>query len=716
MNGDFDQAMAQIETASDLRQRFQVILNLSKRGVDPIAFYEAFLEGIIKDVPAHLAAIRQGGDGRTRVIASRGRANSASLLEETSWVTGAIPEAWGRGNAGKCCRRDHQGLTALTVAIVAEPQTTMQVVIPTERLSRDSVARNRGRNVSYGQNVSGNLPLSGQVSQVVDPPAKGAESVEGASGEICEIIEAYGQLCEDYERNAMLNRARSEVARYRGIDRVYQSLHRSLDIDRTGYEIVATVVAMTNASRASLLVKDRGELKVVAVSGVATIDHRSPPMRLLRELATAVDRCGQTLTYGETETGNGRSAPGDVLIQDSPQVSRPLDAYLDWSHAQSLVVMPLRLPDQGIETDDWDAGGQETDGSCGVLVVETLVPTRVVAIRDTVQPWIGQFRIAIGNSIRHSTLPTRRLGEAITRLSAVSPLRKGRWGVVGLFVVILAAAILVFVPAPLKIEAPGELRPAEIFNAFAPRDGYISEVFADHDERVSPGKQLLQLESPDLELELRRTEGAIESTEMELRAAEAARRRGNQPASAPRDDPGGFAANETRLQAVLESYLAQRELLRDEQRALKLVSPLDGYVLTWQPRQNLLGRPVQRGQRLMQIAATNSRWTLVLELADHDAGHVVAARNDLKADLPVTYNLATEPRKRLSGSIAEMSAVTEVSEKGTPMVEVVVAIDRNDLAIPRAGAQVRATIHCGNRPLGYVLFYRFWDAIVSFVA
>jgi multidrug resistance efflux pump len=280
----------------------------------------------------------------------------------------------------------------------------------------------------------------------------------------------------------------------------------------------------------------------------------------------------------------------------------------------------------------------------------------------------------------------------------------------------MAVAILAFVPAPLKIEAPGELRPAEIFNAFAPRDGYISDVFTDHDDKVLPGKQLLQLESPDLELELRRTEGAIESTRMELRAAEAARRRGNQSASASRDDPGGFAADETRLQAVLESYLAQRELLRDEQRALKVVSPLDGYVLTWQPRQNLIGRPVQRGQRLMQIAATDSRWTLVLELPDQDAGHVIAARTDLKSDLPVTYNLATEPRKRLSGAIAEMSAVTEVSEKGAPIVEVVVSIDRADLETPRAGAQVRATIHCGDRPLGYVLFYRLWDSIHAFLA
>lgn len=712
MNGDYDNARARVDAASDLRQRFQAILSLSKRLVDPISFYETCLDAVVKDVPAHWAAVRQGGDDRMRIIASWDNAGLSNPLGETPWVTRALEEAWDRGNPGVCCRSDHEGMTALTMVVAAEWPTALQVILPTERLSPIAPTGNGEQKVFYERNEPGYL------SQVGPLPAEGGE---GAYDAVSEIVEAYGQLCEDYERNAMLNRARSEVARYRGFGRVYQSIHRSLDVDRTGFEIVAAVVAMTNASRASLLVKDRGELKVVAVSGVASIDHRSPPIRLLRDLATAVDRCGQTLTHGAAETGNGQSASGDGVIQESPQVSRPLEAYLDWSHAQSLVVMPLPNAEQGTETDDAYDDSQATGDSCGVLVVETLVPTDLVAIREAILPWRGQFEIAIRNSLRHSTLPTRRLGEGIARMSAVSPLRKGGWVAVGLVVVSLAAAILVFVPAPLKIEATGELRPAEIFNAFAPRDGYISDVFTDHDEKVLPGKQLLQLESPDLELELRRTEGAIESTQMELRAAEAARRRGNQPASASRDDPGGFAANETRLQAVLESYLAQRELLRGQQLALKVVSPLDGYVLTWQPRQNLLGRPVQRGQRLMQIAATDSRWTLVLELPDQDAGHVIAARTDLKSadlksDLPVTYHLATEPRKRLSGSIAEMSAVTEVSEKGTPIVEVVVAIDRDDLAIPRAGAQVRATIHCGDRPLGYVLFYRLWDAILAFVA
>ena len=59
-----------------------------------------------------------------------------------------------------------------------------------------------------------------------------------------------------------------------------------------------------------------------------------------------------------------------------------------------------------------------------------------------------------------------------------------------------------------------------------------------------------------------------------------------------------------------ESLEDQLKLYHIKQQQLKVVSPIDGQVLSWQIRDKLLHRPVEKGQVLMTVADPAGQWEL----------------------------------------------------------------------------------------------------------
>ena len=131
-------------------------------------------------------------------------------------------------------------------------------------------------------------------------------------------------------------------------------------------------------------------------------------------------------------------------------------------------------------------------------------------------------------------------------------------------------------------------------------------------------------------------------------------------------------------------------------------SPLDGQALTWNLQELLDARPVQRGQALLTVADLDGPWELELHVPDHRAGHVLAAREALRADLDVSFALAAEPGTVYQGHIEDVALSTELDEADGATVLVTVAFDRDEVQGLRPGATVMARIHCGRRSLGYV--------------
>ncbi len=697
MNGDERSAsLADLSSHRDLQSRFREVVSLAKRDLPRDHFVESLFRALSGDAPARWMVAWGRIDGTwkpiLRFVPQHSEADTDS--EAVTFVDEEVASV-GIAAVRACLDDAHERASQhrqmddrfelLTLRVDAEHPVILQMAI--------------------------NRPVacpgeSGGWSSGTDD----ADSIKTAG----ELLEAYGQLYEDFDRNRTMRRLQDSLSHQDRFSRVIRSIHGSLDLDRTAHEIVAASATFAGCSRACLLVHQNGRFRVAAVSGLSTLDHRSPAIAALTSLASAVAQSGETLVHGLDE----RTRP--------PQVSQPLEQYLDWSHALGLIAVGLKRPSgdavvdpterqTGQRRDATDDGHRESP-MLGVMVLETQDADSLSHLREDLGQWSSHFSLALHNAITHNRLPLRRVGERLRTLQEARWWRHGgRLGIVAGAIAALVSA-LVWIPAPLKVEASGALRPANLFNAFAPRDSVVSDVQVDHDDRVVVGMPLVLLESPELELELRRVEGAIESTEQELRAAEAARRRGSQAGGLAHEDAGGVAASETRLRAVLDSYQRQLELLQDEHKTLTVRSTIEGHVLSWQVRHTLLGRPVKRGQRLLQIAAADTPWTLSLELPDREAGHLLDARASFKPDLDVEYILATDPRRRRIGKVVEVAQVTSISDRGDPIVEVTVSIDPDDLQLPRSGAQVRAEIDCGSRALGYVWFRRLWDAIWSWIS
>jgi hypothetical protein len=153
----------------------------------------------------------------------------------------------------------------------------------------------------------------------------------------------------------------------------------------------------------------------------------------------------------------------------------------------------------------------------------------------------------------------------------------------------------------------------------------------------------------------------------------------------------------------------------------------------------------------MEVADPTTDWELQIDVPEAKMGHVVRQlqtiqAKDPKAQLEVTFILAThpDPDDKLRGRVIKIDSSAEVKGEEGNTVRMTVAFDQNELlkvaegtiapgesasaggpATPSAaalaelkrnlkvGADVKAKIHCGREPVGYVLFHELWEFIQS---
>jgi hypothetical protein len=165
-----------------------------------------------------------------------------------------------------------------------------------------------------------------------------------------------------------------------------------------------------------------------------------------------------------------------------------------------------------------------------------------------------------------------------------------------------------------------------------------------------------------------------------------------------------------RLAREFTSLGDQQKLYEQKKADLLVRSPIDGVIVTWQVRDRLLLRPVEKGQSLLSVADKTGPWELEIHMPDDRLGHVnraAAAARQAGRDLVVDYILATDPGTRHRGAVKEIHEQAEVrGEQGnTVLVRVTIDPDRHEKEELGAGASVTARIACGKQPLGYVWFH-----------
>jgi hypothetical protein len=396
----------------------------------------------------------------------------------------------------------------------------------------------------------------------------------------------------------------------------------------------------------------------------------------------------------------------DGAPQIPDEIAQPLDAYLDESHARILAIVPLSEP----QSDAPDRVGRVI----GVLVAEAFGgSTSSDELKQRMTAVAGHAAVALNNSISYSRLPLARLGRKLAKMRWFAEARQLPKTAAVLVGIAAAAAALAIVPADFDVQARGEFQPNLRRDVFASDDGVVSELLVGQAAAVHVGDPLVVLRKPQLDLEFRRLMGEMQTAEKKLASVQAERLE-NAPA---KTDSGRnaheLAAEEEVLKAQLGGMREQQRILEQQKRDLVIRSPIDGQVLSWDVKQLLEARPVERGQALLAVGDLGGPWVLELDVPDDRAGYVLTARDALKRDLDVSFVLPSEPGRVHRGRVVEIALTTELDEKSEPMVLATVEFDKRDVGALRPGATANAKIHCGRRSIGYVWLHDLFNYVQS---
>jgi multidrug efflux pump subunit AcrA (membrane-fusion protein) len=520
-------------------------------------------------------------------------------------------------------------------------------------------------------------------------------------------------LACDYLKNRRLRQLEETQALWRQLEQFVQAIHGSLDVRATSYALVNEGRRLVGCDRVSLALASGNCCRIEAVSGLDSLDRRATQVKLLGRLAEAVLRTGEPLWY----TGGDEPLP--------PQIEKPLQQYIDQSHARLLAVLPLVTAQAG-----GDDSVANSSGKCiGVIIVEQMREGRADGPLQNRSRLVAQHGTqALGRAIDHSSLFLLPLWQALGKATWMFRGRSLPKTLIAGLLVAGAALALATVQTDFEIAARGKLQPVERREVFAQIDGVVTRVPVKHGQEVAAGSVLAELASTNLELELAALIGR-QTTNLEQIASHQRALLDNSTATGVRLSP----AEESRLSAELvelrqESQNIERELalFHEKQRQLVVTAASAGQVVTWKVEDLLQGRPVIRGQSLMTLANPAGPWELELHVPERRLVHLQAAAqiptrsvsegetvDGSRPPLDVIFTLTSHPGSQFHGRVVEIEQTAEVRGDDGNSVLVRVAIDKDELPPLHDQTTVTAKLYCGRASVGRVWFCDLIETVQS---
>lgn len=504
-------------------------------------------------------------------------------------------------------------------------------------------------------------------------------------------------LAGSYLKNRQMRQMMSQQRLWNQLEGFTHSIHGSLHLKDTCFAVVNDGKRLVGCDRFSVALKIGGRIMVEAVSGQEVVEQRANLIRELTKLSKAVIRSNEDLVY----TGNTEGF--------APDIRDALEAYVDESGSKAVIMTILHKPEP-------DPNKEKV--AYGVVIAEQigdeLAPTDAHARCEVVA---RHASTALWNASEHdrALLPLLKMIGSPWRFFRGRTLAK-ILAVVGLIIGVIL--VLTFVPWELRIEGRGSLLPEQRRMTYAPLAGKVTEVPVEHGDIVEAGQVLAVIKSDELEKEyLRlievRNEANSKKTYLHLQAQSARKR--------SEEEYNTLSGQEREAEYQEKGAIQQLEIVEEQRKQLEIRAPHKGKVTTWEPKKNLIGRPVEIGQELLQIAELEGEWVMEVDVPDDDMGPVLEARRRLEEDikagkkppgtaLSAYFVTATDPEHRYTGYVRRIASKAETVE-GKHVVKVTVGfsedvrkdfMSRNQALRPGAG--VSARIDCGQARLAYVLF------------
>jgi len=389
-----------------------------------------------------------------------------------------------------------------------------------------------------------------------------------------------GDLCDlagNYLKNRQMRQMMSQQRLWNQLEGFTHQIHGSLDLKETAYSVVNDGKRLVGCDRLSVALKLSGRTMVEAVSGQEVVEQRSNLVRDLTKLCKVVIRSGEDLVY----TGNTEGF--------APDIRDALEIYVDESGSKVVVVTLLHKPEQeeGAEHKEKVPYGCLVAEQIGDEVAPTDMHSRteVVARHASTALWNSQehHKIFLRPVLKALGSPWRMFrGRTLAKIGAV----------LGLILALIGA--LYFVPCTLTIEGKGSLLPEERRTLYAPIAGVIIDVPVEHGAIVKKGDVIAQLDSKDLQKELKKLIADRDKAYTEKLIAENQEQR----SSNTNADPDMQYQIKTHLAEAALTYKSakeQIEIVKEQIELMTIRAPQDGIITTWEVKKNLLGRPVEIG-------------------------------------------------------------------------------------------------------------------------
>jgi biotin carboxyl carrier protein len=271
---------------------------------------------------------------------------------------------------------------------------------------------------------------------------------------------------------------------------------------------------------------------------------------------------------------------------------------------------------------------------------------------------------------------------------------------------------LCYYPWDFKLEGSGKLKPSLRQPVWAEVDGKVDKLLVEHDDQVTKGQLLLVQRSVDLEKEIVSVRGELARDTEKIRSTRKELFGDEELTDVERSQK---QSDITQLTRGVESLQKQLDLLLQKQEDLQVRSPLDGRIVTWNVEDRLLGRLVNRGEELLEVADPTSPWELEVTMPESRMGHIAKAWAESNGNLKVTFFLALNPGEKLEGKVEEVHRSAEVrgDEGNTVLLRCSFDQDRLREVIgdPKIDAGATAKVHCGKRPIGYVYLHDLVDFV-----
>ena len=492
------------------------------------------------------------------------------------------------------------------------------------------------------------------------------------------------------------------------VDRFSRAVHETLDPVSTAFVLANEARRIIGCDRVSVLVKRGRKLRLEAVSGQESIERRASAVQAVEALVRVVAKAGDPLWHPDPAT------------ELPPQIEEELEVYVDESHATALAIIPLEKPKP---TPVVQTGGVDAVAVAKAEAAPKVAPEPIGAIvaewfssstfeggkRARVELVAEHGRVALANALAHTSLPLYPLLNLLGKSKALTTARNLPKTILAVLAATAAILALVLVPADLRLEGKGTLEPVHHRDVFAGIDGVVESIApgVEHAADVKEGQLLASLRNIELDVALTDVLGRKAASEEQLVSTRRAILEDNKISA---DEKTRMAGRAAQLQREIESLEAQRKLYETKKLDLAVRSPIEGVIVTWQVRDRLMLRPVEKGQVLLNVADKTGPWELEIHLPDDRLGHVNRAYAETRAagrELEVDYILATDPGTRHIGTVKEIHEQAEVrGEQGnTVLLRITIDPSRHEKEELGAGASVTARINCGKRPLGYVIFH-----------